>query len=246
MPDIEQNIYYSVLEDIQGIFRKIIGIQAPFASLSEFTEQFADEIPYPVQETSQDNGEIVYRNRYYKNSITLSPRMKPENYERVFEGTTDISSIEDLLLLADRCNVNFSETFIPGHEIYQSSRVFSSAHVFRSQEIHNCHNISFSSHITNSYRVSASHNARNAEYCMRIIDSSDCSYSFNITNSLGIKSSFFLRDCKNCKHCMFSFNLTDSTFCIGNTPYTSNEYYRVRNILFENFNAIFAKWTNKN
>jgi hypothetical protein len=245
MPPAEQKMHSRFLESIEGIFRKILGIQAPFTTLTEFSEQFASGIPYPIEETAQDSGGIIYLNRFYNNTVPLSSHIKPKDLKRMIQSSPDISSVEDMLLLAERCNVTCEEEFIPGHDIYQSSRIFSSAHVFRSQEVHNSHYVSFSSHITNSYQVSASHNARNAEYCMRIFDSSDCSYAFNIINCLGIKSSFFLRNCKNCKHCMFSYDLTDKTFCIGNRQYTSNDYYNVRNILFENFPIIFSRWVNR-
>lgn len=77
----------------------------------------------------------------------------------------------------------------------------------------------------------------------------NCQYLFSSKNCL---DSYYLVDCINCSNCFLSYNLRNKKFCIKNTQYTKNEYFKElekfnlksrasRNFLQEEFSDIKKK-----
>lgn len=55
-----------------------------------------------------------------------------------------------------------------------------------------------------------------SELCLDLINSERCFESFYLVGCKNIQSSGFLYDCRNCRDCLFCFNLREKQYCFGN------------------------------
>jgi hypothetical protein len=69
------------------------------------------------------------------------------------------------------------------------------------------------------------------EFCYENVYCSDSSRLFFSRESESCLDSYFLYDCRNCSNCILSTNLRNKSYCIENTQYTKEEYFKKKNEL---------------
>ncbi len=97
---------------------------------------------------------------------------------------------------------------------------------YLSRSMDKCENLSY------SYRILDSKDSYDLVYSFSLQDSYDCLFchhSFNLNfseNSRDCINSYFLFDCRNCQDCFMSWNLRNKQYCIRNTQYTKEDYFK--------------------
>jgi hypothetical protein len=87
-------------------------------------------------------------------------------------------------------------------------------------------NIFYSKTVDKSFNIFDCLNIRESDNCYECIEGEKNYNSQHLLLSRNCMDSYFLVDCSNCNNCIFCSNLRNKEFCIRNTQYSKEEYFK--------------------
>jgi len=216
---------------IDTIVGQLFGFQNPY-TLEQFAAKFAFDIRITTEVTDYTTGETTWAqnnkgNKYIKfaNQIAIEEELVPKE---------EVKSMEDILRVWQKTNVNAAERYLDSDNIAKSDAIYGSQFVYRCIDMHDSKNIAFCESSHNCEFSAAVQRSNNVVYSLRVDDSGQVSKSFQISWSKNISNCFYIKDSSDLSDCMFCSGINGKRFCIANMQFEEEEYRK--------WEAVVKRW----
>lgn len=231
-----------VFEEIYQVVWQEIFSNIPLMDLEKFKQLYTQDLnlPQAFPCSLDPNQQVFSSSEYgYKKFISREAVEKRVDVDNWVEPKVNIASLADVRQKVQKIatfhgsrQLN-SDVLEASDDIYTSSYIFGSTHIYSSQKMMFCYNNKESEFLL------ASKGNGNCSFGIRLHDSGSVSNSFDIHWCGKSANCYFCHDCYDLRDCMFCFHLNSKQYCIANMQFEKEEYEKLKTqILQEYFQQI--------
>lgn len=218
---------------LDKVIGQIFGYQNPY-TLDQFRSKLAFDVRLPVQVSDSTDGTPTWASSVNPTKfITMANARKRVEVDDFMPKKRPLNTIEDMLKAWEEVNFTSTERQLDSTNVGGSDCVYSSEHVYFSQDINRSKNIVFGDGVVDCEYVVASQRSNTSTYCARLEDSKECSNSFSVSWSAKVANSMFIHDCYDVYECMFCSHISSKKFCIANMQFEEEEYKRLKQLVLQ-------------
>lgn len=198
--------------------------------LKEYRDWLLSNVAPPREETSHVSGEKVYLGSHeYCNGRFMG--LSEVDFKRRFE-PLNINEIKDIDSAISALGERFVYTgdIILGNSrfIERSANIFETHYAYESNNIDHAKYIAYCSNVKEAESLFGCNTIGETKFSMKNYETFRISGSFELWKSSNTSGSHFVFGLDGCADCMFSFNLQNAKYCIGNIPLGKGKYEELK------------------
>ncbi|MBU0586623.1 hypothetical protein KJ780_03855 [Candidatus Micrarchaeota archaeon] len=198
-----------------------------------------------IRKSALSGKEVVSASKNICSSAKFIRNDEQTEYSRLMkELKLDINSIKDFdsIIAAISERAYYSGNIILGNskEVVESDRCINSSYIHCSKEIYDSKYVAYSNSVRYGEYVFGSEPIGETKFLIKGFDTYKNTRTFNVMRAYVGSDLYYCGNIEGCNNCMFSFNLRNRNYLIGNTQYSKEEYHALKTKLVEDMHQILV------
>lgn len=211
--------------------------------LKEYEKWLLSNVASPREESSSLSGKSVYlgTNDYCKGKfiglgeVDFNKKYEPLSINEIKDIDSIVSAIGERAFYAGNIVLGNSK-FIEG-----CANIFECHYVYNSNNVDHAKNVAYSSNVKEAENLFGCNTIGETKFGIKNYETYRITRSFELWKSSNTTGAYFVFGLDGCSDCMFSFNLQNASYRIGNLPLGREKYEPLKKKLLSEISAELKK-----